>query len=665
MSSPMRSLTDDNFRLPKQPYYSELFSKKELKKLAKAEKFRDQSTEAMVMAAAIKKEASDLRKSSPELTSKIEKQIAKLEAKAIQQELDALKCFEKAADIYRVVYTNELNNKTFSASTISEKTAQNLALEAQNIYQSADNLKDNLTSENTLEVYRGMYSKHMDAIFDQEIAFAIYKGDSQVNYANYLNANRLDTTEAGNIAKENIPTLIAKEHYDFDKDTNIYKIRFHQLEEKLGLSDDDKKAIQKLEADEANSITLFQKAEKLGCSADTFRVYAGEATTLAEKEYYDQKAQENELNECSNLLKAIKLEVGSNNKLYEIYKKYIPNIRDEKNEVGKNYEAQAESLFMLSNTYESMAAKQMSHVEQYTQLSEGNEVKLQAIQNIENAIASYLGQSLSPDKMSLATGASEKHNDIPMDFNMDESDGEPQKVADNNAPSAPAASAGNSNTKPANQVVDSNKPAANSQQQSKSTSGSKTSNSNKPSTSGNKTASNNKGNNSKNNNTKAPSTSNAPKSEKVPVVSSSNAAVVSTSYYTREDQRMKPYSFPAGTIFSVEAGIYKEMPEPVEFPAVDNFLAQNLKGQTYMRYYIGDFKTYDAAYAALAMAQNEGYKKAKVVAFVNGKQSDVMAAKANAEKSANSKQLAQQELKKIHANQKLTISYSAKITARC
>ena len=634
-------LSDDSgFRLPKQSYYQELFTKKELKKLNKAEKLRTQSTEALVLAAAIQKQADEIKMSEAS-SSKIQKQAAKLEAKAVSQELNALKLYEKAADIYRVVYTNELNNKTFSATTVAEKTAQNLALEAQNFYQASDSIKENITSENTLESYRAMYLRLDTAFHDQEIAFAIFKSDPKVDYTKYSGVNTKDSATEGNISKDAIPDLVASEHYDFAKDPNIYRLRYQTLSGKLPLSDDENKAVQKVAQDEANIATLLQKANTLGCTADTFRVYSGEATTLAEREYYEQKAQENELSECSSMVKAIKLEISVNNTLYELYKKYIPNLRNENNTKAKEYENQAEVLFNLSKSYETLAAKQLSLVEQYTQLSEGNEVKLQALHNIENAVALYLGEQVDEPIPSLATGACDRHNDIAMDFSMDESDDTP--VVANNT-TKPATTSDKKTVADSN-TTNTNSKSTNSNNNSKTT----TNNSNKTNTN---TKDNTKTNTQSKTSTggKTSTPTNSTKKEKAPITVASNAAVLSTSYYTRADQRMKPYSYPKGTIFSVETGIYKEMPEPVEFPSVEKFLAQNLKGQTYMRYYIGTFQTYDAAYAALAMAKNEGYTKSQVVAFVNGKKTDVNTARKNAEKTSGYQAKVQSELKALNAN---------------
>ena len=78
-----------------------------------------------------------------------------------------------------------------------------------------------------------------------------------------------------------------------------------------------------------------------------------------------------------------------------------------------------------------------------------------------------------------------------------------------------------------------------------------------------------------------------------------------------------------------------------------------------MRYYIGTFKTYDAAYAMQNIAVSEGYKKSSVVAFVNGKLSDVKQAKAKAEKTKNYQNDVQQELKMISTYQKATTPVAA------
>ncbi len=630
---------DDSFRLAKQPYYKSIFTSKELKKLAKAEKLRLKASEYLVLSAASQKQAEDLKSSSPELTDKIQKQISKLEAAATQQELNGLKTFHKASEIYRVVYTNVLNNKTFTAATPAEKTAQDLAMGAFVDYQKADGKLETADSDNTLEVYRAVYSHEHQAVHDQEICFALLNADAAVDYTKYQKpADAASNTV--NIAKDSLPQLIAPDHYDFDKDNNVYRTRFHQFEDRLKVSDDDKKTVAKLEADEANAATLMRRAENYGCTADTFRVYAGEASTLAEREYYEQKAQESELNECSNLLKAAKLNVAANNSMMDIYRKYVPKVRNAQDTVGKDFEDQADDLYKLSKTYETMAASQYSHVEQYTQLMEGNEVKLQAIECMENAIASYLGDKVETPSMSLATGASERHNDVAMDFIMDESDGAAsatKPVANANKPVA-TNNANNANKPVAN--ANANKPVA-------------SDNANKPvaSDNANKPVASSTTSKPVTNNSGAGQSSAATRN---PALAASNAAVVSSSFYTKNDQRMQPYSYPKGTVFSVEAGIYKEMPEPVEFPAVDKFIAQNLKGVTPMRYYIGEYQTYDAAYAICAIAKENGYRNAKVVAFVNGKNSDVQAAKKAAEKTSGYQNLVQAELKKINSFRQAT-----------
>jgi hypothetical protein len=360
-------------------------------------------------------------------------------------------------------------------------------------------------------------------------------------------------------------------------------------------------------------------------------------------EYYEQMAQESELNECSNLIKGISLATANNNTLYELYQKYIPSIRIQKSNVGtymdksalgERWERNAEDLYQLSKGYEEMAAKQLSNVEKYTLLSEGNEAKLQALQYMENAVALYLGEKPVRERRSLVSGAVERHNDIAMDFMMDES-GESGTAPANNK----TKTTNNKDTKPANQVV-------NVADNGKTNTNSGKTNTNTGKTSADKTSTNT---GTAGKTTGGTATTATASKTHVPDVASSKAAVIGTFNYTREDQRMKPYTFPQGTVFSVEAGIYKEMVEPVDFPTISNFIAQNLQGITPMRYYIGTFQTYDAALAASTLAKNEGYKNAQVVAFTNGKRVDLTAARKVAEKSANYQTTVQKELKTLNA----------------
>ena len=426
---------DDGFRLSKQAYYHELFDDKQLSKLDKAEKYRLKAEEATVLAVAIQKQADDLNVISGQ-SSKIQKQAAKLSAKAASQELTALKTFEKAASFYRPVYFETIMKLSKDTTQASLKTANSLARKSMPLYHAADSIKAGITSENTLEANRAIYTNLVNAVHYQELALAVCKGDPKIDYTKYIDIHKqgVDTTQ-----KVEIPKLVALEHYDFDKDSNLYKLRYRQLIEKLPLTDADKKKIDKISLDEAAIAGYYEAAVQKGCEADTFRVYSNVENT-AVHEYYEQKAQESELNECSNLIKGIKLATANNNTLYEIYKKYIPSIRLEKSNVGtymdksalgERWERNAEDLFNLSKSYEELAAKQLSLVEQYTQLSEGNEAKLQALQYMENAVALYLGEQPERERRSLVSGAVERHNDIAMDFMMDESDESGTKPATN------------------------------------------------------------------------------------------------------------------------------------------------------------------------------------------------------------------------------------------
>lgn len=630
---------DDGFRLSKQAYYGELFNEKELSKLDKAEKYRLKAEEATVLAVAIQKQADDLKIISGQ-SAKIQKQSTKLSAKAASQELTALKTFEKAASLYRPVYFDKIMQLSKDTSQASLKTARSLSERAYQLYHAADSIKAGITSENTLESNRAIYTNLVNAVHYQELALAVCKGDPKIDYTKYIDIHKqyADTTQ-----KVEIPKLVAFEHYDFDKDSNVYKLRYRQLVTQLGLTDADMKKIDKISLDEAAIAGYYATAVQKGSEADTFRVYSNVENT-AVHEYYEQKAQESELNECSNLIKGIKLATANNNTLYDIYKKYIPSIRLQKSNtgtymdksaLGERWERNAEDLFNVSKSYEELAAKQLSLVEQYTQLSEGNEAKLQALQYMENAISLYLGEQTGRERRSLVSGAVERHNDIAMDYMIDESGESGAKPATNTQKNNQKTN--NKDTKPANTVVD---VADNTKGK---TTGTKTNTPTTKTTTGGNT-SKASGNKTNNNNV-----SKTTVRTHVPDLASSNAAVIGTFNYTRDDQRMKPYTFPQGTVFSVEAGIYKEMVEPVDFPTISNFLAQNLKGITPMRYYIGTFQTYDAALAASAIAKEAGYAKAQVVAFTNGKKVDLATARKAAEKTANYQNIVQKELKTINA----------------
>ena len=261
---------------------------------------------------------------------------------------------------------------------------------------------------------------------------------------------------------------------------------------------------------------------------------------------------------------------------------------------------------------------------------------------MENAIATYLGLPTSVDKNLLAEDAPQHDNGNPMTFNPygDESDEGDKPAKTTTTGKTPKDTTG------ANTVAVVDKNTTNNPNSKPKTNGNdkpKTTNTDKPKT-------NTTDKPQTTTTTKPTVTSGTGAKEKVPV-SNSNAPAISAWFYTKEDQRLKPYTYPSGTIFTVETGIYKEMPEPVDFPAINVFVAEKLKNQNYMRYYLGSYRTYDAALAAQAMAKNGGYKSAVVSAFVNGKKTAVATAKANAEKQSGYSNIVQRELKELSVHQ--------------
>ena len=324
---------DDGFRLCKQGYYREMFNEKELSKLDKAEKYRTKAEEASVLAVAIQKQSDDLKIISGQ-SAKIQKQSAKLAAKAASQELTALKTFEKAASLYRPVYFDKIMQLSKDTSQMSLRTARSMSERAYQLYHTADSIKAHITSENTLEANRAIYTNLVNAVHYQELALAVCKGDPKIDYTQYIDIHKQfapDTTK-----KVDIPKLVAFEHYDFDKDTNLYKLRYHELAPKLGLTDADRQKIDKISLDEAAIANYYATAVEKGSEADTFRVYSN-VENKAVHEYYEQMAQESELSECSNLLRAITLATANNNVLYEIYKKYIPAFRIQKHHIFRQH----------------------------------------------------------------------------------------------------------------------------------------------------------------------------------------------------------------------------------------------------------------------------------------------------------------------------------------
>lgn len=622
ISSCIAIKTDGDFKLKDAPYYSKLFTQKELKTLKKGEKNRELCNQNLILQQATLSQAQSLERSQN--TKKAEKLYKKAEA----YELKALKYMNKAGDYFNEVYTPVLTLKTKDTSDINVKLAyqlNNLAIEN---YRTVKELRKNIVKENTQSSLRSIYAKLYSAIYNQETAFGLLNNEANLDLS-ALKPQENIVVNPDNGKAQNV-VLQTKVKYDFDQDKNIIKKRYNEFKDALKVSAADDKLVQKAFEDDFSAMELMKKSWSLGLQADTFRTYILDAETLAEREYYDQKAQENEMTECSNLVKAMRLNVKSNNTLFSTYEKYIIGIRND-NQQAKQLEDTAVKLFNISKSYETLADKHYSMVEKYTTLASGNDIKLSAIENMENAIAIYLGSSANPSMPCNANSAINHHNEIAQNY-ADESGQEAPKVdkkdevssANNSKPEVKkdektevkSEAKTEAKTDNKSQEADKKDVAQNNNSQNKT---------NKPANNianSNKTASN-KNNNSQAANKNTNSTTNNKVSNVKASEAYSNAKVVSSWFYSNDDQRLKPYSYPKGTFFSVEVGQFKEMVEPVDFQAVNKIICQKLDNQTSMRYYVGESSNQALAAKILANAKNLGYKDAKLVKFVNGAKSYV------------------------------------------
>jgi len=624
--------TDGDFKLKDAPYYSKLFTQKELKTLKKGEKYRELCNQNLILQQATLSQAQSLERSQN--TQKAEKLYKKAEA----YELKALKYMDKAGDYFNEVYTPVLSLKTKDTSDINVKLASQLNNIAIENYRTVNELRKNIVKENTQSSLRSIYAKLYSVINNQETAFGLLNNEPNLDLS-ALKPQENIVINPDNGKAQNV-VLQTKVKYDFEQDKNIIKKRYNEFKDALKVSAADDKLVQKAFEDDFSAMELMKKSWTLGLQADTFRTYILDAETLAEREYYDQKAQENEMTECSNLVKAMRLNVKSNNTLFATYEKYIIGIRND-NPQAKQLEDTAVKLFNISKSYETLADKHYSMVEKYTTLASGNDIKLSAIQNMENAIASYLGSSTSPSMPCNANSAINHHNEIAQNYADESGQNAPKQdkkdeiaSVNNSKPEVKndEKSEGKSETK--TETKTEAKPETKSENKTQDTSNQKdvAQNSNsqnktsKPAnntTNNSKPASNNKTNNSQAANKNTNSNNNNKVSNSKASEAYSNAKVVSSWFYSNEDQRLKPYSYPKGTFFSVEVGQFKEMVEPVDFQAVNKIICQKLDNQTSMRYFVGESSNQALAAKILTNAKNLGYKDARLVKFVNGTKSYV------------------------------------------
>ncbi len=93
------------------------------------------------------------------------------------------------------------------------------------------------------------------------------------------------------------------------------------------------------------------------------------------------------------------------------------------------------------------------------------------------------------------------------------------------------------------------------------------------------------------------------------------------STYTYSTVKPKPvrYKTKNGVVFHVQLGIFKGLLPPKKFAKVNPIIFDNFVKNPYRRYYVGEYRSYEAADAALQHVKKMGYSDAYIISKINGK----------------------------------------------
>ena len=108
--------------------------------------------------------------------------------------------------------------------------------------------------------------------------------------------------------------------------------------------------------------------------------------------------------------------------------------------------------------------------------------------------------------------------------------------------------------------------------------------------------------------------------------------------------------WPEGLIFKIQIGAFAKPVQNDAFGGLNPLSAELRTTSRWYRYFVGQFKSYEGARAALPQVKNLGYRDAFIVAYLNGKRIPLYKGRSKTKQIDNYNAIAQQEISELTGN---------------
>ena len=124
-------------------------------------------------------------------------------------------------------------------------------------------------------------------------------------------------------------------------------------------------------------------------------------------------------------------------------------------------------------------------------------------------------------------------------------------------------------------------------------------------------------------------------------------SIKNTSVYNKTNPIPMDKPLPEGIVYKIQIGAFTKAIPQNSFRGLTPITGETRQNSRYIRYFVGQFNTYDAANTALPYIKQTGYKDAFVVAYLNGKRIAVYIAKKESKKDNNYSTIAKAETESV------------------
>lgn len=387
------STSDYDFgNLKNKSYYKSLFNETQLLKLAEADDDYTKGNAKMLEAEKYFRKADGFKKVAENYGGKTLKKVKRYEKKGVKSSLKAYDNYFKASNIKFHIYSEKLKNMNTDNSKKHLK-AEEISINARSIYIEGTELKtqaNKLKGKEKTDALKLAFDKHLEAIYNQELAFGIYMNDPNIIYDK--SKDKITDTKKSKPAEDN--NSVNNDAYNTDSDPNIYESKEDFIISKLNISDEDLSNLADVKDKRIYADNIMSDVDNDYSKIDKIRTEAELSNDEYEKNMKNKMATGLEDVLFDKMLKAADLYFNADKTKYEIYKKYLPEARTSQNiNNAKKHEENAEKLnsdalkrYHKANFYSDHKSNK------YIQIMDAVQTELSAVQEQENAFSIYFNQ---------------------------------------------------------------------------------------------------------------------------------------------------------------------------------------------------------------------------------------------------------------------------------